>query len=234
MKDFLSKAANAVGSAGKTVSRSVEGAIQGAKDTVRDTAADVVQAGKEASFTVEATVLGARDAALDKVAGATGAAIKVYSSVAGTVRLMAEVGVVVAAIVAPVPTAIGAALLWLLQWQLQQQCEQVDKVVADDRSSRKLERITGLLKKYGQIPETANLETDWVTMAINSRTGEVCGKVLAGEFRGRDLNELSSEDIARLVDSVGDDDTRSILDSYLSLRKARAAAGPMGAAGSGY
>lgn len=225
MKHVLRKAAEAVGNAGKTASTSVENAIKGAKVSVQETVSDVAEASMNAAFRVEASVLEARDAALDKVAGATGAAIKAYYGIYGTVRFMAEVGVVVAFVAAPVPAAIGVGLLWLLQWQLHQVGEVVDEVVGDDRSSRKLERITGLLKKYGQIPETATLQTDLVKMAINSSSGEVSGQVLAGEFRGRDLDSLSMEDLGRLVEFSRDEETKSILEAYLSLRNVREQAG---------
>ncbi|WP_455233187.1 hypothetical protein [Geopseudomonas aromaticivorans] len=211
MKAILSKAANAVGNA----------ALE-AKGTALDKAAGVAQAGRDAAFTVESSVLGVRDAVLDKAAGATGAAIKFYHGAAGAVLVMVNFGIVVAAIVAPVPTAIGAGLLWLLQWQLGKMCDQVDESVDEERDRRKLERVTGLLKKYGQIPETATLQTDLVEMVINSGTGEVSGKVLAGEFQGCDISALSNDALARLVEFARDDDTKSVLEAYQSLRNIQA------------
>jgi len=84
-----------------------------------------------------------------------------------------------------------------------------------------MDRVTGLLKKYGQIPESATLETKLVKMVINSRTGLVSGTVLAGNLRGMELGDLSMEQIESLLAYAPDKDTKSILEAYKSFRAAQ-------------
>lgn len=224
MKNLISKVKSSVVDAGRSVSSSVEGAIEDVKTTARETSSSVAQAGKDAALAAESSVLGARDAVLDKVAGATGAAMKVYYGIASTVHILASAGIVVVAVVAPVPFVVGVGLLWLIEMQIKMMSSDVDSAVKDEQSSRKMERVTGLLKKYGKIPESATMQTKFITMSVNSRSGEVTGKVLAGEFEGVNLDDLSNEDLDRLTDFVRDDETKSILEAYRSLRNTRVTA----------
>lgn len=210
MKDLFNKAAN-----------SLAGTAQGAKDAISDKASEAAQLGRDAAFNVERTAITMRDNAVNSANGVAGATAKLYHSVTGTISTMIDVGIVVAAIAAPVPVAIGVCLLWLLEAQLKNESRRIDSAVAAERGRRKFERVTGLLKKHGQIPESAALRTDLITMTINSRTGEVTGKVLKGEFKGWDLSALSMEQIARMLEFAPDNDTRSILEAYQTLRVAR-------------
>lgn len=214
MKDLLNKAAS-----------SVDSAVQSTKETVTGKIADTAHLGRNAIFAVENKVLSVRDSALDTATGFAGATIKLYRGVAGTVKTMIELGVVVVTVVAPVPTFIGVALLWLLEQQLKKSNAATDKAIDGARDQRKFERVTGLLKKYGQIPETATLQTELIHMTIDSKTGDVKGSVLSGEFCGRELSSLSSEDIARMLDFAPDKDTKSILEAYSSLRNAKTIVG---------
>ncbi len=186
-------------------------------------AADAVnKASRGAACTVETSLLEAKDSVLDKCVSVTGAAVKIYHGVVGTVAMMVELGVVVAAVTAPVPTAIGICLLWLLKWQLNSVSGAVNDAVKEEAANRKLKRVTGLLKKYGSIPETANLKTDTVSMVINSRTGEVTGSVLAGAFKGRDLDSLTDGDLVQLIESSKSQDSKDVFEAYQALRNARA------------
>ncbi len=201
---------------------SISHAAESTKKTVTDTLTDATQLGRKAAFIAESKAISARDSVLDGASEISGAAAKFGGSIVSTVVIMTEVGVVVSAVVAPVPTFIGVALLWLLTDQIHAGSKAVDKAVQQGQDKRKFERLTGLLKKYGQIPETATLETEMIQMKIDSVTGEVTGSVLVGEFKGRDFASLSSEDVNRLRDHAPDADTKSILESYRSLVDARA------------
>lgn len=176
---------------------------------------------RDAASRVEGAALSTRDAVLDKVSIATGAATKLYAGVVGTVTVMIDVGIVVAAIAAPVPTAVALGLLWLLEHQMRSVSNVVDDSVEDERAGRQLKRVTGLLKKYGQIPETATLRTAGVVMNINSRSGEVSGTIVAGAYEGQSLGSLSASDLQLLIATSNDDDTRSVLEGYRALREAQ-------------
>ena len=98
----------------------------------------VNKASRSAACTVETGLLEAKDSVLDKCASVTGAAVKAYHGVVGTVAMMVELGIVVAAVTAPVPTAIGICLLWLLKWQLSSVSGAVNDAVKEEAANRKL------------------------------------------------------------------------------------------------
>ncbi|HDU2625763.1 TPA: hypothetical protein ACP3ZG_000610 [Pseudomonas aeruginosa] len=181
------------------------------------------RARNEVSCRVEATAVGAKDAVLNRTNQITGTVAKTYYGVKGTVSWMVDVGIVVAAIAAPVPTAIGIGLLWVLENQIKAVAADIDESNRDREQKRKLQRVTSLLKKYGQIPESASLKTEYVSMWINSRTGTVDGEILSGEFKGRFLCALTESNLERLIEHSKDPDTKQILEGYLSLRRANAA-----------
>lgn len=198
--------------------RAIGTAAQDTKAAVTDKLASGAQLGRDVAFGVESKALAARDSVMDTKDELVGAATRIINGALGTAFVMAEVGVVVAAFTAPVPTAIGVALLWLLESQLKGGSEPTDENVRSSLQSRRFRRLTNLLKKYGQIPETAILETGLVKLYVSSTTGEVSGSVLAGEFKDRELDSLSVDDIARLAAYAPDEDTKRILEAYASLR----------------
>lgn len=204
MKNFLNQASNAVKSAHKSVS-----------DTVTDTT-------RQISFVVDSNVQGARDKALNAATTVTETASAVCQGFVGSATVLVELGVVVAAVAAPVPTLIGVGLIWLLQDQLSAVKDNAAQQILERRKQRNFERVSGLLKKHGKIPEMAVLQTSLIKMIVNSRTGEVSGRVLSGDYQGRELAQLTDQDIGRLLAFAPDDDTKTILEAYQSLREAQA------------
>lgn len=166
---------------------------------------------------IEERARGVRDAALDTVDTVKGAAVKVVN----VSLFLADVGITIAVIVAPIPTLIGAALLWLFAEQAGEVNEQINRTVSNRQSKRQRERAIALLKKYGRIPETATISTGWVDVRIDSRAGQVTGKICKGEFKGRSLDSLSTSDLDRLIEMCPDTDTRDLLEGYRALRVAR-------------
>ena len=81
-----------------------------------------------------------------------------------------------------------------------------------------------LLKKHGATPESALLETEWVCVSINSRTGEIRGKILQGQFKGAPLEQLSIQQLQNLIDHAPGEETQSLLEAYLSFRDAHSSA----------
>ncbi|MEE5177164.1 hypothetical protein V2K54_25975 [Pseudomonas alliivorans] len=211
MKDLLSK-----------TSRSVSNVAISAKEVFTDSVSGVEQTRRKAAISVESKALGVRDSAIDLATAISGSSVKIISGVTGTVTLLVDIGITVVAIVAPVPTVIGLALLWVMKAQLTHSDALIDKSVSDNRERKKLERVTGLLKKYGKIPETATLETELIRMVIDSKKGEVTGCVLAGEFHDRELSSMSDTDIERLMSFAPDADTKGIVEAYQSFRQAQA------------
>lgn len=181
-------------------------------------------AAKHATHKVEVSAVTMRDAILDKADSFKGSASKVYAGAIGTLSLVSTLGLTVSAIAAPVPTAIGLGLLYLFELQYKQQCRDINNTVVAKWRKREQKRILALLKKHGAIPESALLETEWVRVSINSRTGEIRGTILQGQSKGTPLEQLSLQEIEVLTEHAPDADTRSLLEAYLSFRIAQTSA----------
>lgn len=181
----------------------------------------VTKAGRDTAFTVESSALEARDAVRNKATAIAGSVEKTYRGAVMAVGAVSSFGIIMAGIFAPVPTFIGITILWILEQHIKTNAGLVDKAVETEQAQRKLDRVTAMLKKYGKIPEVALLESEGVSMSINNVTGEVTGKILKGEFEGLQLEDLSEDDLTRLIEFCSDQDTKNILEGYASLRKTR-------------
>jgi len=117
---------------------------------------------------------------------------------------------------------IGLALLWMMGDEISSNNKRIDEKKNQRTKRRAFDRVVGLLKQYGEIPETALVETEFVRMEIHAVTGEVDGEILAGQYKGRRLTSLEDEIVINLVNSSSDTDTKELLESYLAfLEKAR-------------
>ncbi|RRW40506.1 hypothetical protein EGJ52_21285 [Pseudomonas luteola] len=179
---------------------------------------------KRAALTIETHAVTARDAILDRADSFKGSASKVYAGAIGTIDLITTLGLTFSVIAAPVPTAIGLGLLYLFELQYKQQCRDINNTVVAKWRKREQKRILALLKKHGAIPESALLETEWVRVSINSRTGEIRGTILQGQSKGTPLEQLSLQEIEVLTEHAPDADTKSLLEAYLSFRIAQTSA----------
>jgi len=179
---------------------------------------------KRAALTIETRAVTARDAIFDKADSFKGSASKVYAGAIGTLSLVTTLGFTLSAIAAPVPTAIGIALIYLFESQYKLRLEETDFAVASRQRQRKQARVVALLKKHAVIPESALLKTELVTVSVNSRTGEIKGTILQGQFKDRNIEHLSLQEIEVLTEHAPDADTRSLLEAYLSFRIAQTSA----------
>lgn len=143
-----------------------------------------------------------------------------YAGAIGTIDLSTTLGLTLSAIAAPVPTVIGIGLIFLFESQYKLRSEEIDTAIALRQRQRQQARVVALLKKHGGIPESALLETELVTVSVNSRTGEIKGTILQGQFKDRNIEQLSLQEIEVLTEHAPDVDTRSLLDAYLSFRDA--------------
>lgn len=171
------------------------------------------------SFSVESSMKLAKDKAIDTADGMVGSISSAYCSVIGTAQILVNAGIIITAVVAPVPLAVGIGLMWLIELQINATYRSARQDADDASEKRSLERITSIMKKHGQIPQVATLKTSSITMSINSNDGTVCGSILKGSLEGRALDSLSLDDIAMLINEFRDEDTKKILEAYLSLRK---------------
>lgn len=179
---------------------------------------------KRAALTIETHAVTARDAILDRADSFKGSASKVYAGAIGTIDLITTLGLTFSAIAAPVPTVIGIGLIYLFELQYKQQSRDINNTVVTKWRKREQKRILALLKKHGAIPESALLETEWVRVSINSRTGEIRGTILQGQSKGTPLEQLSMQEIEVLTEHAPDVDTKGLLEAYLSFRIAQTSA----------
>ncbi|WP_434136937.1 hypothetical protein JQR88_24360 (plasmid) [Pseudomonas luteola] len=173
---------------------------------------------KRVALTIETHAGTARDAIRDRADSFKGSASKVYAGAIGTIDLSTTLGLTLSAIAAPVPTVIGIGPIFLFESQYKLRSEEIDTAIA--LRQRQQARVVALLKKHGAIPESALLETELVTVSVNSRTGEIKGTILQGQFKDRNIEQLSLQEIEVLTEHAPDVDTRSLLEAYLSFRDA--------------
>lgn len=129
------------------------------------------------------------------------------------------VGVTIGLIAAPVPVGVGLGILWFMDSQIKDRQAQIETHVEDSKKRRKRERVVSLLKKYGEIPETAIIETALLKMSLNSKTGEITGVVLAGDFQGSRIESLEYQNLYKLIESCGEDvESRQILEVIENMR----------------
>lgn len=69
-------------------------------------------------------------------------------------------------------------------------------------------------------PNSSTVNTKYILMKLDHDTGKLSGSVLAGEFKGRLLDDMSKPELARLQTWCGQYDTDSarLLDSYIVAR----------------
>ena len=80
----------------------------------------------------------------------------------------------------------------------------------------RLRRQAGLRKAGGQ---KSVVRSAWLEMELDHDTGDMNGYVLAGDFEGRVLDEMSEEELRRLAGDVGTDrESAELLEAYLDRR----------------
>ncbi|MFQ5939574.1 MAG: DnaJ domain-containing protein [Alphaproteobacteria bacterium] len=87
--------------------------------------------------------------------------------------------------------------------------------------------------------QTSDVETQYLRMTLNHDTGAMSGIVLRGAFEGRELGDLSLEELLSLLEEcrAGDQQSAAVLETYLERahgsewREGAAAAGPAGFGG---
>ena len=64
--------------------------------------------------------------------------------------------------------------------------------------------------------QASTIDTAYLRMALDHDSGNLDGEVIAGNFAGRRLHEMSLDDLMRLrAECLGDDPSRRILEAYL-------------------
>lgn len=219
------------GAAQKAVSNTLDATEQAASGVMGSTTkamSDTVSSTtKIVSSTVESTARLAIDTALDTKDSAIVGVVKgvgnSWDAVADVLKTpLVGFGVTVGMWIAPVPVGVGVGILWLLDSQMKGSQTRIENHLEDSMQRRKRERVVGLLQKYGEIPETAVIKTAMLNIQLNSKTGEVTGDVLAGDFKGQKIEDLDFLGLHQLIESCEEDvDSREVLEALENHRKAR-------------
>lgn len=144
--------------------------------------------------------------------------LKLTAGIVGTYHAIKYAGLSIALITAPVPTLVGMAILWMMELSVDSVKKDIDSELQDRKKKREFNQVVKLLKKYGKVPETAVVETELVKMKINPVTGSVDGVVRKGQFKGVSLSEINDDDLSSLISTAPDNDTKALLESYVSYR----------------
>lgn len=185
------------------------------------------KAQKAVSSAVESKTKLVIDSALDAKDSAIGGVVKGVGSTWGVIGGILNdpivgVGISIGMIAAPVPVGVGLGILWLLESQMKGSQQRIENHIEESKQRRTRERVIGLLKKYGEIPETAILETSLLRVNLNSKTGEITGEVKAGDYKGYRIEELDHHGLFLLIQSCNDDlDSKQVLETIEHMRMPR-------------
>lgn len=225
LKKYLDQIKGSAVGVACAVSAEAESKFADAQDKISDVKARISEtvAGATRSITssVDSTYTGARDSVLDARDKVVGTVTGVVDGVANATGAALMIGIVVAPIIAPVPTLIGSVILLFIGQAFESAGERASDATTAKRDRRKFERAVTLLQRYGEIPETALLESGFVRLQINTQSGAVEGTILAGQHEGQSITALSREELDTLEARAPDRDTKKILSAYRGFLDSR-------------
>jgi len=187
---------------------------------IRDLATDINTAAKTAQCRAETIYKTAKDDIADCIDDGVSAARKVYVGAKGVVDAWVTAGVTISLVVAPVPTVIGLAMMWLINLSVEAAKNEIDNQVNMKKRQREIRRLTAILKKFGSIPQTAYIETQYVKITLDATTNNIEGKILAGDFKGVSLIDIDIDELQRLIQSCPCSETKDLLLGYKKYRSA--------------
>lgn len=218
-------AADSVASGTRRMLDGVAGVADSAVDGVSDAAN---RAQRAVSRSVESGTRRMLDGALDAKDAALGGIAKTVGNTWGAATdvlhfpILGEligIGVTVGLITAPVPVAIGVGILMLVDMQMKERQQQIQDHVDESIQRRTRDRVVGMIQKYGEIPETAIIETPMAKVHLCSSKGTITGVVKTGPYQGQKIEEIDHHGLFQLIQSCGDDqESRQVLESIESIR----------------
>lgn len=172
--------------------------------------------GDEIQFMAESTYRSTIDKVDDVVDFTSAAFLKTYAGIVGTFEAIKYAGLTVAIVTAPVPTLVALSILWLMELSIDSAKSDIDKELNNKSKKREFDRIVGLLKRYGKIPKTSIVETEFVHLEIDAVEGNVSGTILKGQHQGKALSEFDEQELINLALSAPDQETKTLLEAYIS------------------
>lgn len=178
---------------------------------IKELATGINNAAKTAQCRVETIYQTSKDEISNHIDDGVSAAQKVYIGAKGVVDTWVTAGVTISLVVAPVPTVIGLAMMWLINLSVEAAKSEIDNKSNIKKRQREIKRLTGILKKFGSIPQTAYIETRYVKIKLDATTNSIEGTILAGEFKGVGLNNIDCDQLEQLIQSCPCADTIDVL-----------------------
>lgn len=128
-------------------------------------------------------------------------------------------GVSIGMLAAPVPVGVGLGILWLFDSQIKDRQNEIESRAEKSKKRRKHERVVRLLKKFGEIPEMAILETRLLRIVLDSKTGDITGQVLQGALQGLKIEDLDHYALFQLIQTCDEDpESKEILEAINHIR----------------
>ena len=221
-KGVIASSVDSVANTAKEVKTSVSSGVDNVTNKVNDTIDNVNDTVDSVTATVE--VVGDRiSSGVDTITSTFSVLSKIVTSTVGFVASFAmffvELGITIVAITAPVPTVIGAAIIWLMAELVFGVANGISNDINSQKNNKRAARAIKTLKKYGAIPKTATIKTDFVNLEISSEDAKITGTILQGEFKDKDIDSLTEEEINRLIKFAPDTQLKDLFEGYLVFRK---------------
>jgi hypothetical protein len=176
---------------------------------------------EETRFQVETQLTQSIDDAKNKIDKAGDALLEPYYKIVHSLETLKILGVTISAVVAPVPTFVGLGLIWYLDYEYENFKENRKLTLEDKKKDRELNRIVKQLNKYGKIPETAIVETEYLILSIDTKKGQMDGVLKQKGFlfdKETKLSDITDSEIIDYGTKCQDSETLKLLDAYLNNR----------------
>jgi hypothetical protein len=176
---------------------------------------------EETRFQVETQLTQSIDDAKNKIDKAGDALLEPYYKIVHSLETLKILGVTISAVVAPVPTFVGLGLIWYLDYEYENFKENRKLTLEDKKKDRELNRIVKQLNKYGKIPETAIVETEYLILSIDTKNGQMDGVLKQKGFlfdKETKLSDITDSEIIDYGTKCQDSETLKLLDAYLNNR----------------
>lgn len=206
----------------------IDGAVGAADSTIDGISSGANKAQRAVAITLESGTRRVIDGALDAKDATLGTVAKTVGETWGAATAIMKfpilgeligLGVGIGLFAAPVPVAIGLGILALVDSQIKDKSGKIQSHVDEAIQRRTHDRVMHMIRKYGEIPETAIIETAMVTVRLNSNDGTITGVVKKGEMKNSKIEEIDHHGFFKLIESCGDDqESRQVLESLENIR----------------
>lgn len=182
--------------------------ISSIKDTVNNTANSIAYSADSAYSSIATSIE-------DKYEGAK----SISKGIIGAASSTLFVGLISIGFTASLPVSAGIALLSFICFFLGEEADIQTKDYNEKKSKRIIDNASSFISKYGKLPEIGVVETDLLSMSLNSKNLEANGVIKQGTYKGKNLSELTIDEVKKLKEFSDDESTSKLLSSYIQYRE---------------